>query len=265
MQTKKSSSDLAFLQELSERELCELVIMPLLHRMGFAEIRYLHSRDEYGKDIVFADEHPLEGKRYFAATVKRGKLSGSVSSTNSIHELFFQIKQALKSPFSDPRTGKDIQIQKVFVFTPFDISQECILSIRSELQEYSDSCVTFIDGPQLLDHLQTHLPTLLRSLPTPESRYLYFICQRFLDAPLLASMEGTQGLGLLDVYTGGEVSPIAPEQARYLLYTLPIHESKMGVKLGDTFWGMCNLIKPLDWSQNSAAILQAASRADFPN
>jgi len=51
----------------------------------------------------------------------------------------------------------------------------------------------------------------------------------------------------------------------YSLYTLPIHEQKMGVKLGDTFWGMCNLIKPLDWSQNSAAILQAASRADFPN
>ncbi len=44
-----------------------------------------------------------------------------------------------------------------------------------------------------------------------------------------------------------------------------IHESKIGVKLGDTFWGMCTLINPLDWSQNSTAILQAASRADLPN
>ena len=31
------------------------------------------------------------------------------------------------------------------------------------------------------------------------------------------------------------------------LYTLPIHESKMGVKLGDTFLGMCTLINLLDW------------------
>ncbi|MDO9028499.1 MAG: hypothetical protein Q7U68_06545 [Candidatus Roizmanbacteria bacterium] len=30
-------------------------------------------------------------------------------------------------------------------------------------------------------------------------------------------------------------------------YTLPIHEQKMGVKLGDTFWGMCTFINPLDW------------------
>jgi hypothetical protein len=44
-----------------------------------------------------------------------------------------------------------------------------------------------------------------------------------------------------------------------------IHESKIGVKLGDTFWGMCTLINPLDWSQNSTVILQAASRADLPN
>jgi transcriptional regulator with XRE-family HTH domain len=44
-----------------------------------------------------------------------------------------------------------------------------------------------------------------------------------------------------------------------------IHEQKMGVKLGDTFWGMCTLINPLDWSQNSTAILQAASRADLSN
>ena len=44
-----------------------------------------------------------------------------------------------------------------------------------------------------------------------------------------------------------------------------IHESKIGAKLGDTFLGMCTLINPLDWSQNSTVILQAASRADLPN
>jgi hypothetical protein len=54
-------------------------------------------------------------------------------------------------------------------------------------------------------------------------------------------------------------------QGRNNLYTLPIHESKMGVKLGDTFWGMCTLMNPLDWSQNPTAILQAASRVDFSN
>ena len=26
-----------------------------------------------------------------------------------------------------------------------------------------------------------------------------------------------------------------------------IHGAKMGVKLGDTFWGICTLMNPLDW------------------
>ena len=46
---------------------------------------------------------------------------------------------------------------------------------------------------------------------------------------------------------------------------LPIHEQKMGVKLGDTFGGMCALINPLDWNQDTTPILQADSRAAFPS
>ena len=55
------------------------------------------------------------------------------------------------------------------------------------------------------------------------------------------------------------------EKYRNNLVHTTIHETKMGVKLGNTFWGICTLINPLDCSQNSIAILQAASRADLSN
>jgi hypothetical protein len=35
-------SQLDFLQSLTERELCELVIIPLLEEMRYVEIRYTH-------------------------------------------------------------------------------------------------------------------------------------------------------------------------------------------------------------------------------
>jgi hypothetical protein len=44
-----------------------------------------------------------------------------------------------------------------------------------------------------------------------------------------------------------------------------IHETKMGVKLGDTFGVMQSLIYPLDLSQNSTAILHADSLAACPD
>src|SRR5713226_1706880 len=94
-----NDSDLSFLQTLSERELSELVLIPLFRAMGFREIRYLHGRDEHGKDIVFAEESPLEGKKYYCAAVKATTLSGSVSSSRSIREVHYQIRQALQTPF----------------------------------------------------------------------------------------------------------------------------------------------------------------------
>ena len=68
--------------------------------------------------------------------------------------------------------------------------------------------------------------------------------------------------GHKDIFTG-EIVGYAMGK-RITVHT-SIHEQKMGVKLGDTFLGMCILINPLDWSQNSTAILQAASRADLSN
>jgi hypothetical protein len=62
----------------------------------------------------------------------------------------------------------------------------------------------------------------------------------------------------------GDERPTLKQVERFAVPTT-IHETKMEVKLGNTFWGMCTLMNPLDWSQNSTAILQAASRADLPN
>ena len=50
------SVELAYLQSLSEAELLELVIMPLLSRMGYRDIRTIHGTLELGKDIVFSQQ-----------------------------------------------------------------------------------------------------------------------------------------------------------------------------------------------------------------
>src|ERR1700687_2315161 len=99
-------SDLAFLEGLTEEELCELVLIPLLAAQGYRDIRYTHGFLEAGKDITFGYDDPLGGYLHLCATVKRYPLTGSVSSSRSMHEVYFQINQALTEPFLHPLDGR---------------------------------------------------------------------------------------------------------------------------------------------------------------
>lgn len=214
-------SDLTFLQSLSERELCELVLIPLLRAMGFHEIRYVHGRDEHGKDIVFVEDSPLEGKKYYCAAVKSAKLSGSVSNSRSIRELHYQMRQALQTPFRDPFDGRPHPMQKVFVFTPFTISQAAVASIADELHQSPGSVIDFVDGPRLVTHVDRYLPNLLQSLPTEEGRYLAALCQHFMELPTLIALGGDKGRTLRDVYTGGRLVPVTQLDATLLSFATP--------------------------------------------
>jgi len=122
-------------------------------------------------------------------------------------------------------------------------------------------------SPELFNHLNRDFD--------PNNRDVAFDTEIFESALKGFFFHGANGYAFSDIknvfsffnMTFDELYPEAtlPFIKFATLYTLPIHEQKMGVKLGDTFLGMCTLINPLDWSQNSTAILQADSRADFSN
>ncbi len=213
-------ADLEFLRGLDEQDLCELVLVPLLARMNYRDVRYAHGTLEHGKDIVFTAEEPLAGRRTYCATVKKTKLSGSVSSSRSIREVFFQIKQALSSPFIDPFDGHEITIHGVYVITPDEISQLTIASIKDELAT-SENRVNFIDGARVLQLIDDYYPTLIRSLPDPRTRYLETIAQRFLESQALGGFGQDQSLALPDVYTGGLLSETSIEEARFISFARP--------------------------------------------
>lgn len=159
-----SNGDISFLQGLKEQELCELVLIPLFARMGYGQVRFTHGAMEMGKDIVFSMLDPLSGRKHFAAVVKSQKFTGAASGNRSIREVYYQIEQALRTPYIDPLDGREVQIDTVFVVTPHPISQQSIASIREIMQDLR-SRVRFIDGPSLVDLIRQFYPTLLESLP----------------------------------------------------------------------------------------------------
>lgn len=157
------NSELKYLQSLSEAELRDLVLLPLLSRMGYINIRQLHGPLELGKDIVFSHQDPLARIRHYGLVVKGGPISGSVSSSTSARTVFNQIQQGLDTPFYD-LSGKETHLDGIYLVTPHVLSQQAVLSIRGALVGKGQSIV-LIDGPALVDLIRQYSPDLTWSLP----------------------------------------------------------------------------------------------------
>jgi hypothetical protein len=132
--------------------------------MGYRDVRYLHGPLEIGKDIVFSQQDPLARVRHYAAVVKRGPLSGSVSAANSLRVALLQIEQSLDTPFLDPRNGKEVSIDCVYLMTGSPLTQAAMHSCRGALARYG-SRVAVIDGPTLSDLIRHYQPDFSWSLP----------------------------------------------------------------------------------------------------
>lgn len=217
---KMSFDELKFLREISEQELCELVLLPLLAGIGYREIRYTHGMLEFGKDIICSRTDPLEGLQYIGFTVKSQTLDGTVSSSRSIREIHYQVSQALKTPFISPVDGREITLSHVFVVTPYSISQHAARSIQDELHS-SANAVTFIDGPRLRDLLNEHAPTLLLSLPDPKRRYILGVFNKYAEVQIISSLGALRRFTLPEIYTAGRLSPVSVEEARYISFARP--------------------------------------------
>lgn len=157
-------AELTYLQSLSETELRELVIIPLLTRMGYRGVRSVHGSLELGKDIVFSQPDPLAHERNYSVVVKKGPLTGSVSSSNSLRAAAMQVEQSLDTPFLDPRNGREVMIDGVYVITSFPISQAAIMSCSGALGRYGGR-VSMIDGAALADLIRQYQPDATWAMP----------------------------------------------------------------------------------------------------
>lgn len=247
-------TDLQFLQSLKEDELRGLIIMPLLEKLDYLEIRSTHGVLELGKDIVFARLDPLEGLRYCCAIVKRIPLTGSVATNRSIREVYFQTQQALTEPFISPFDGSKALIEKAYFITPFDIDPSCANSIKAELQQ-SHNQIHFIDGPTLLSYLKQHLPALLTSLPDPSMRYLVTLARRIAQIRSLDHFGYATQLTLADIYTGGDLSKVTAEEARFISFSKPDLPSER-VPLMSAFENSRRLVILADVGAGKTTLLQ---------
>ncbi|MDO8635888.1 MAG: NACHT domain-containing protein, partial [Dehalococcoidia bacterium] len=149
---------LKVLQDFSEKELVNKVVLPLFKCMGFMDIRKTHGSGEKGLDLVFYKEDDFGEREYSGVQVKAVKIHGAAGKRGNAIELLNQASQAFSYSFIDIYGNKPENIDKFVILTSCDIDIDAIRSIEDELRNQGKlKKIQFIDGHKLADLIDKHL------------------------------------------------------------------------------------------------------------
>lgn len=137
----------------TENDLQE-AIAELLRNIGHHGVRITHGRNEKGKDIESYVKAGLGKSRLEVCVVKNERIKGDFSSACSASNVLFQVNAALAEPRPNPTTGVDEWVDRVYVMSPYEPTQQAVDSIKNQIQR--PQRVEFICGADLFDLFVEH-------------------------------------------------------------------------------------------------------------
>jgi len=135
--------------ERNESAFCTEVLAPLLRRMGFLSVQYLHGVQEYGKDFIFSELSPFGHLRHYGLQAKAGDVSGEVNS--AIDELLGQAKDAFAVPYLDLGSRDPRFISTFIIAISGRFTSNAKEKIISKLPPGMPASVVFLDRERILE------------------------------------------------------------------------------------------------------------------
>ncbi|SCY73741.1 hypothetical protein SAMN02927916_3107 [Flavobacterium anhuiense] len=174
-ETKRREILIKYLDECSEDNLIEEILLPLFRQLGFYKISVAGHKDkslEYGKDIWMKFILPTQHWLYFGIQVKKGKLdaAGMTKGSNAnISEIHNQVLMMLGHEIFDPEIGKKVLVDHAFIVAGGEITKSAKNWLGGKLDTSKRSQILFMDRDDILNQfIVNNLPLPTSSLP-PES------------------------------------------------------------------------------------------------
>lgn len=174
-ETKRREILVKYLDECSEDNLIEEILLPLFRQLGFYKISVAGHKDkslEYGKDIWMKFILPTQHWLYFGIQVKKGKLdaAGMTKGSNAnISEIHNQVLMMLGHEIFDPEIGKKVLVDHAFIVAGGEITKSAKNWLGGKLDTSKRSQILFMDRDDILNQfIVNSLPLPTSSLP-PES------------------------------------------------------------------------------------------------
>jgi hypothetical protein len=132
----------------NEKDFSLQIVLPILRKLGFQNIRYNHGRREYGKDIVFSRITEFGELEHWAAQVKFGDISGEAKS--EIDAIIAQLDDAFKMPYYCIYTRRKERISKLAIIISGKFTENAIEKICEKIEINAlKNNVVFIDGDKI--------------------------------------------------------------------------------------------------------------------
>ena len=118
----------------NEKLFCTEIVEPLLHSMGYKNIRYTHGPNELGKDFI-AIQNDSSGEYYISFVVKTGDVSGKVSSNKVLDEILAQVEMAFDVPHKLPDSLEEFYMSRVVVITSGKLFENAIERLYAKYEK----------------------------------------------------------------------------------------------------------------------------------
>jgi hypothetical protein len=162
---KKREDLVEYLDQASEDELIEEVLLPLFRQLGFHRITAGGHKDkalEYGKDIWMKYVLPTQHVLYLGLQAKKDKLDASGDSkapNKNIAEIHNQALMMLGHEVFDPETSKRVLVDHAFIVAGGEITKAARNWLGNKLDATKRSQIMFMDRDDILNlYIVTNLP-----------------------------------------------------------------------------------------------------------
>lgn len=137
------------MRSLREEDFTSDYVLPML-KARYRGVYYTHSKDEYGRDVLFWTIDEMGDRKDRAVQVKVGNITGS---TKQVQEIISQAKAAFTNPIIDESNIKR-NICELYVITSGKISDRAKRQIYNGLEHPYRSVISFWNGERVLQEIR---------------------------------------------------------------------------------------------------------------
>lgn len=154
---EKKNQLISYLDQCSEDDLIEHVLLPLFRQLGFARITSAGHMDkalEYGKDIWMKFTLPTQHVIYFGIQVKKGKLDSSgvtKGGQSNVAEIHNQVLMMLGHEIFDSELSKRVLVDHAFIVAGGEITKAARNWIGGKLDQSKRSQILFMDREDIVN------------------------------------------------------------------------------------------------------------------
>lgn len=224
----------AKLINLSEKELTEKVIMPVLEAIKYSKVEYFGGVYEEGKDIICWGVDEFEQTFLAVAQVKKYKPTAVASDDKSFGEVITQLSQCIEIVVPNIDDGKEYIPDKIYFFTPYPIDTRALKTRFKGYRALKERQVQIIDGDFLAKQVEKLLPDVLCELMGGQQFLKDKIVESLDNKALLNALQFNSFVDLSKIYSDLDFCLGGVSSTNFISYKFS--PKKTELKLEQTLW-----------------------------